>query len=58
MEKILLPLIIVYVVMMLNEYNLYNEKRISIKTFINSIYLLLISFFVVGVFQIVAYYFF
>lgn len=57
MEKILMPLIIVYVVMMLNEYNLYNEKRISIKTFINSIYLLLISFFSVGVFQIVAYYF-
>lgn len=58
MEKILMPLIIVYVFMMLNQYNLYNEKRISVKSFIESNYLLLISFFVVGVFQIVAYYFF
>lgn len=58
MEKILMPLIIVYVVMMLNQYNLYSEKKISVKSFIESNYLLLISFFVVGVFQIVAYYFF
>lgn len=57
MEKILLPLIIVYVFMMLNQYNLYNEKRISVKSFIESNYLLLISFFIVGVFQIVVYYF-
>ncbi len=57
MGKILIPLIVVYVVMMFNQYNLYNEKKISVKSFIESNYLLLISFFAVGVFQIVAYYF-